>query len=103
MSSSGGRTRTPSGPRSFGAVNSRARRCPRRRQIVWGGCNGRQQRSDGGVSDPGGLPRRGHAGGSSDGGRRGAQGGSAVLPLPRGAPRGGAGGGEGYPPLGGGG
>ena len=79
------------GPRSASptAPEGKTRRCPHRRQIVWGGCNGRQQCSSGSVSNSGGLPRRGHAGGRRDGGDRSAKGGSAVLSLRRGAWRGG--------------
>src|SRR5690349_9827171 len=69
---------------------------PLRRQVVWGGCD-EQQRSISSVLDPGDVLRRILAGGGRDGGRRGAEGGPAVLPLGRGARRGGAGGESSHP------
>src|SRR6185312_7160217 len=86
----GPRTRRPRG--LSGAAEGMARRVTRSAgRSVWGGCD-EQQRSISSVLDPGDVLRRILAGGGRDGGRRGAEGGSTVLPLGRGARRGGAGG-----------
>src|ERR1700730_12244302 len=78
------RPRRPSGGKLQGPAGNLLRR-----QVVWGGCD-EQQRSIGSVLDPGDLPWGCHPRRDRDGGRRGAKGGSEVLPLWRGARRGGA-------------